>query len=125
MEPQLTNNEISDLPQIQTMRYENIFNVYKKTKGGKDFYFYNINNKIVMPVEIDDAYLDLLQLDRTVPWTILSHIIYGNIYLWYILYILNKSNSNKPDFHAEAGTTVVYIKPEFIASLVKSINEQQ
>jgi hypothetical protein len=123
MEPQLTNSQIPELPQIQTMRYENIFNVYKKTKDGKDFYFYNINNKIVLPVNIDEVYLQTFQLDRTIPWTILSYNLYGNIYLWYILYILNKSNNNKPDFHARAGSTIVFIRPEFISSVVKSINE--
>jgi hypothetical protein len=124
MEPQLTNNQISQLPQIQTLRYENIFKVYKKTKDGKDFYFYNINNKIILPTNVDEVYLQTLELDRTLPWTILSYNIYGTIYLWYILYILNKSNNNKPDFHARAGSTIAYIKPEFISSVVKSINEQ-
>lgn len=123
MEPQLNNNQIPDLPQIQAMRYENIFNVYKKIKDGKDFYFYNINNKISLPVNIDEVFLQTFQLDRTIPWTTLSHIIYGNIYLWYILYILNKSNNSKPEFNVEAGTTIVFIKPEFISSVVKSINE--
>lgn len=123
MEQQFTNNQISDLPQIQAMRYENIFNVYKQTKDGKDFYFYNINNKITLPVNIDEVYLQTFQLDRTIPWTTLSYIIYGNIYLWYILYTLNKSNNNKPEFNVKAGTTIVFIKPEFISSVVKSINE--
>lgn len=122
MEPQLTNNQIPELPQIQTLRYENIFNVYKKTKDGKDFYFYNINNKIILPVNIDEVYLQTLQLDRTVPWTILSNIIYGNIFLWYVPYLLNRSNSSKPEFHAKAGSTIVYIKPQFISSLIQSIN---
>jgi hypothetical protein len=124
MEPQLTNSQIPELPQIQTLRYENIFKVYKKTKDGKDFYFYNINNKIILPTNVDEVYLQTLELDRTLPWTILSYNIYGTIYLWYILYILNKSNNNKPDFHARAGSTIAYIKPEFISSVVKSINEQ-
>jgi hypothetical protein len=124
MEPQLTNSQISQLPQIQTLRYENIFKVYKKTKDGKDFYFYNINNKVILPTNVDEVYLQTLELDRTIPWTILSYNIYGTIYLWYILYILNKSNNNKPDFHARAGSTIAYIKPEFISSVVKSINEQ-
>ena len=124
MVPQLTNSQISQLPQIQTLRYENIFKVYKKTKDGKDFYFYNINNKVILPTNVDEVYLQTLELDRTIPWTILSYNIYGTIYLWYILYILNKSNNNKPDFHARAGSTIAYIKPEFISSVVKSINEQ-
>jgi len=121
MTPQLKNNDIQLLPKINGLRYENILPVYTITKDGKDFYFYNINNKIVLPTKIDGGYIGNIVLDRTIPWTTLSYRIYGNIYLWYILYLMN-SNSNVPSFVASIGTPIVFIKPEFITNVTSKLN---
>lgn len=121
MTPQLKNNDIQLLSKIGGLRYENIFPVYTISKDGKDFYFYNINNKIILPTKIDGGYIGNIILDRTVPWTTLSYSIYGNIYMWYILYIMNHEG-NTPSFTAEIGKTIVYIKPEFITNLTSKLN---
>jgi len=122
MTPQLKNNQITNLPKIPSTRYENIFNVYTFTKEGKDFYFYNINNKIQIPVVIDSSYLDTIVLDRTLPWTTLAYKVYGDMNLWFILYIMNKQ-SNTPSFTANIGDTLIYIKPEFISAVLSKLNE--
>lgn len=122
MTPQLKNNQIPELPKIPSNRYENIFNVYTVEKDGKDFYFYNINNKIQLPVVIGSSYIKTIQLDRTLPWTILSHQLYGTMNLWYLIYMLNKRDS-KPAFTANLGDTIVYIDPRFINTIVNKLNE--
>ena len=92
MTPQLKNNQIPNLPTIPSNRYENIFNVYTVTKDNKNFYFYNINNKIQLPTVIGSNYLNTIVLDRTLPWTTLSYNLYGTINLWYLIYILNHTD---------------------------------
>jgi len=122
MTPQYKNNELQELPRINGARYENIFNVYTVEKDNKKFYFYNINNKIVLPTEISKSFLNTVTLDATLPWTTLSYKLYGNIYMWYILYTMNVSGS-KPKFVANAGETITYIKPEFVSAITSKINE--
>ena len=123
MTTQPKNNDIQLLPKINGLRYENIFPVYTIKKDDKDFYFYNINNKIILPTKIDNEYIDNIVVNRSIPWTTLSYQIYGNIYLWYILYMMNNSNnSNIPTFLTQVGKTIVYIKPEFITNVTNNLN---
>lgn len=113
-------NQIADLPKLESSRYENIFRVYKTQTNNKDFYYYNITNKIALPTQIDSSLLDAVQVDKKTAWTTLSYILYGTIYLWYVLYILNKT---KNIFFVSAGETITYIKPEFINTVINTINE--
>lgn len=121
MTPQPKNNDIQIIPKINGLRYENIFPVYTIKKDNKDFYFYNINNKIILPTKIDGGYIGNIVLDRTIPWTTLSYQIYGNIYLWYILYMMNNTG-NTPTFVATIGLPIVFIKPEFITNVTNNLN---
>jgi hypothetical protein len=122
MTPQLKNNQIRELPGIPSNRYENIFNVYTIQKDNKNFYFYNINTKVQLPVVVDSTFLGTQTLDRSLPWTTLAYRIYGDMNLWYLLYILNNQNS-KPAFTANIGSNIIYIKPAFINSVVAKLNE--
>ena len=122
MIPQLKNNQISNLPKIASNRYENIFNVYTVEKDNKNFYFYNLNNKIQLPVVIGDEYLDTIVLDKTLPWTTLSYNLYGTMNLWYLIYILNHRGST-PSFTANISDTLIYIKPKYINSIISILNE--
>jgi len=122
MEQQLKNNQIPNLPKLRRPRYENIFNTYKVTKDGKDFFFYNINNKVILPPEIDKTFVNTTVIAADLPWTLLAHKLYGNQTLWWTLYILNQ-NSNKPKFIAEAGSTIVYFNDSVVNTLIGIINE--
>jgi hypothetical protein len=46
-------NEITALSAVDLGRYENIFKVYTEPTNGKQFYFYNILNKIEFPKNLD------------------------------------------------------------------------
>lgn len=121
MEILLKNNDIPVLPQISNLRYENLFNVYKFVNNGKDFYYYNITNKLNIPQQVDKAVLLSTTFDVTIPLPLASYKIYGSTNLWYILYILN-TNTSKPRFFINAGEEIIYIKPEFLSDLIGSIN---
>ena len=121
METFFKNNDIPVLPQISNLRYENLFNVYKFVNDGKEFYYYNITNKLNIPQQVDKNTLLSTTFDATIPLPLASYKIYGTTDLWYILYILN-TNTSKPRFFVNAGEEIVYLKPEFINNLVSSIN---
>lgn len=121
MEPTFKNNDIPVLSQISNLRYENLFNVYKFVNDGKEFYYYNITNKLNIPQQVDKNNLLSTTFDSTIPLPLASYKLYGTTSLWYIIYILN-SNTSKPRFFVNAGEEVIYLKPEFLSNLIGSLN---
>ena len=51
-------NKIKELQKLPLSRYERIFKIFTQGKNGKQFYFYNILNKIEFPDNIDPDLLD-------------------------------------------------------------------
>jgi hypothetical protein len=121
MEIFFKNNNIPILPQISNLRYENLFNVYKFVNDGKEFYYYNITNKLNIPQQVDKNALLSTTFDTTIPLPLASYKIYGTTSLWYIIYILN-SNTSKPRFVVNAGEEIIYLRPEFLSNLIGSLN---
>lgn len=114
------HNQIDNLPKISNIRYENIFRVYQDSKTGKDFYWYNITNKINLPSQIDESLIDSVLIDKKTPWTTVAYSIYGSIFLWYLLVMLNKTDNK---FYVSAGETIKFIKPEYLQTIINNINE--
>ena len=100
-------NALADLP---LSRYERIFKIYTEGKDGKQFYFYNLLNKIEFPTNLDPSLLETYIVQGREPLTTTSHTLYGDIDSWWILYILNK-NLLKKKFYAEGGQQLKYIIP--------------
>ena len=50
-------DNIEVLPDVPLSRYERIFRVYTEGKDGKQFYFYNLLNKIEFPTNLDPSLL--------------------------------------------------------------------
>lgn len=117
----LKNNQVSVLPKISNIRYENIFSVHTVDNNDKKFYYYNITNKIQLPETIDKIFLNSIVFDTTIPLTIASYKIYGTQFLWYVLYMLN-TNTSTPRFFAEAGEELLFIKPEYLNNIISTLN---
>ncbi|NBP03019.1 MAG: hypothetical protein EBU90_23480 [Proteobacteria bacterium] len=113
-------NDIDSLPKLSNLRYENIFRVYTDTTKNKQFYYYNITNKVSLPSQIDSELLDVVVVDKKTSWTTLSYGLYGSIYLWYLIFILNPTQNK---FFVNAGETIKFIKPEYLNTVVNTINE--
>lgn len=110
---------ITNLPTLDTSRYENIFKVYTVENGTKDsYYFYNILNKITIPDSIDQTLLGTSTLNKKLPWTTFSYQLYGTIYLWWLIFLLNKP---KNVFYAEAGKQYKYFLPEYVDAIITNI----
>ncbi len=111
-------NNIADLESISSELYENIFKVNLIKNKDKNFFFYNTLNKIIFPDNLSgDIYQDMMVRIDT-PWTTLSFNIYGTINLWWVVYLINKP---KYIFLAKSGSTIRYIKPDAISSVLNSM----
>ena len=121
MEPFLKNNNVGILTPIPKDRYENLFRVYKFINNNKEFYYYNITNKLNLPEKIDPNIVSTAIFDYRMPLTLASYKIYGTTNLWYILYTLNTTTS-KARFFVEPGEKILFINVEFLNYLLNSLD---
>jgi len=103
-------NEIKELKKLGLSRYERIFKVFTEAKDGKEFYFYNILNRMEFPTNIDSNLLDTHVVTARQALTMTSYDVYGDIFSWWIIYLLNKDVIGN-SFFAEGGQQLKYILP--------------
>lgn len=116
-------NSISELPSIDSSRYESIFKVYNISDTPNNFFFYNITKGIKIDVKtIDPVYVYDLIIDRDMPWTTVAYRLYGSVYMWWIIRILNPDKSNL--FSVKSGTKLTVIKQEYIKPVIEAIASQ-
>lgn len=106
----------SDLPTLRPQQYENIFNVYKDKDG---FYFYNLLQNVVIP-DLPESYLHLVTTELGDTWTTVSWAAYGTIHLWWTILLVNKIIN--PVIMPEPGTTLKYIRKEYLGYLISNIS---
>lgn len=92
---------------------DKIFNQYTTSEG---IPFYLLSKSVHFPDNNEDLY-SYVYIDSNIPWTILSHQIYGTISNWWILSSLNKD----APFYAKAGTIIKIIKPTVIEDVLRYI----
>jgi len=118
----LSQNSVTDLPSLERTRYENIFKVFKLLKDADNsYYFYNINNKVMIPEDLDDNIFNVITPNVNTAWTTLSFRLYGTIDLWWLIFIINRP---KDIFLAESGVSYRYINPGFINDVLTNIEQQ-
>lgn len=106
-------NQVTALSGSNFERYENIFKVYTQPTNGKQFYFFNILNKIELPTNMNSEFFDLFIVPGRMPLTTVSHELYENIHNWWVIYLANREIL-KHQFYIEGGTQIKYIKPEYL-----------
>jgi|TARA_R110001583_G_scaffold42377_1_gene134617 hypothetical protein len=105
-------DDIEALRNLPLTRYERIFKLFTQGVGGKQFYFYNLLNKIEFPDNIQPQILDLyLVKSNREPLTTTSFNIYEDIDSWWIIYLLNKTVIGN-NFYAKGGQQLKYILPD-------------
>jgi len=108
-------NQIKDLPNLEDVRYENIFKVAKSDK----FFFYNITKKISIPDDLQsDVYYEL-RINSKKPWTTLSNDVYGTQDLWWLICLVN--NVFNPIGNPELGAVYKIIRPDFVNPILAEI----
>lgn len=118
----LSQNLVTALPNLSRTRYENIFKVFKVLKDkDNSYYFYNINNKVMIPENLDDNVYNNIEINRNTAWTTLSYKLYGTIDLWWLIFLINKP---KDIFLARSGETYKYIKIDYLEDILLNIEQQ-
>lgn len=104
--------------------YENIFNSYELTNDNNDTYmFHNISSKVVLPDDIDPNVFEYWVVPGSLPLTSLSHKIYGDMHLWWLIVIVN--NIINPIKLLEPGSTIRVIKKEYVATILDNLRKQK
>lgn len=118
---QLTQNQIEDLPDIDTDRYENIFNVYKIDKDDEtSYYYFNILKKITIDTDnIDPGVFKYVKITKPIPWTTLSYDNYRTQHLWWLILATNKIIN--PLELPQTGNIYKIIRREYVSTILSQI----
>ena len=116
-------SDIKSLSSLSITAYERIFKLYTTEKNTKEFLFYNILKKIEIPDTIDDEFVSFYTVKSNMPLTILSYKIYGDIKLWWLLFLVNKKTLEANRFVVSGGVQIEYIKPEYLSLVLSQITK--
>jgi hypothetical protein len=104
-------------------RYENIFNMYEDANSNGDSYvFYNIINKVTISDDVDPNVFEYYTVPSQLPLTTISYRIYENISLWWLIMLTN--NIKNPVKLLAPGSVIRVIKPEFLSSVLISLQQK-
>lgn len=117
-------NNIEGLPRVSVSDYERIFKVHTDNVDGKNFHYYNILQKIEFPENINTNFIAYHKVEGSMPLTTLAHQIYGNIKMWWIIFLLNKPIFRASMFTVPTGVSLKYIKPEALPVIYGQITRQ-
>ena len=113
-------NEVTSLSALSMGDYANIFKIYTQPTNGKQFYFYNILNKIEFPTNLDSNFFDLYDAKGRLPLTTVSYHVYDKINHWWVIY-LNNIEILRNKFYVNGGVQLKVIKPEFLGFIYKEM----
>ena len=111
-----THNNISQLGNLDSSSYENVFNMYKD-EG--EFFAYNILKTVHFPEDMDTDFFYYYRTTGSDPWTKLSFDHYGTIKLWWLICLANKIMN--PVILPDAGTVIRVLKPIYISEVIDQI----
>jgi len=103
------------LSALPISRYERIFKLHTAAPelpipNDKQFYFYNILNKLEFPTNIESSLLSSYNVKSREAFTAISYKLYNTIDNWWIIWYLNKDQLHRK-FYAEGGQELTYLLP--------------
>ena len=109
----------TDISSLDLSLYEDIFNVNILDNIDNKHYFYNTLNNVSLPEDLDDSVFNETELSYDIPWTTLSHKVYGTMSLWWLIFLVNR-----PDyiFLAKSGIPIKFIKAEYVVNILSQMN---
>jgi hypothetical protein len=111
----------TDIPEINSssFSYENFFNIYENDQG---FRFFNLLKNIsIFPSnnsELEGEYIS----DYTDTWYSISHRIYGNMNLWWLICLYNSVLD--PFEKIKSKTLIKYLRPNYVGVVLAEISKQ-
>ena len=116
--------ESLDNIELDVFSYENIFKIHSATSKEKEFYFYNILRKINLPSELDANAISYYSVKTNLPLTTISHEIYDDMRLWWLLFFLNeKTIADNGLFVISGGTQLRFLRQEYLPVILSQINK--
>jgi len=112
-------NNIKDLPRLDSENYENVFNIYTETDG---HYFYNLLQTIVIPDNLPAGYFNTYNITYGDTWPFISYKVYNTPNLWWV--ILSVNNINNPTQNPVPGTYIKVLKMDVVKSVLSQISTQ-
>lgn len=112
-------NSFSDLPSLTQSRYENILKIGTTPEGKK---YYNLLQNINFPDSLSDQYFFTYIVDRSIPLTSLSYMMYETMDLWWLICLVNKIDN--PISFIPPGTTLKIIKQSKLPIILDEIQLQ-
>ena len=110
--------DVDELPDLGEYRFENVFRVHKTG----DQHFYNILKSITMPDVIPPKYYFTYTVDRSMPYTALSYMMYKTIDLWWLICTVNKIHD--PTSFIAPGSIIKIIRQSQVPFIIDEINNQ-
>jgi hypothetical protein len=97
--------------------------VYNASDTPNNFFYYNITRGVKINADnLDPNYYYELTVDRDIPWTTLAYRLYGSIYLWWLIRLINPSSNNL--FSVKSGSKLKVIKQEYVKQVLEAIATQ-
>jgi hypothetical protein len=109
-------NNIPELPKLNTYRYENIFKVYQTNY--KQFY-YNILNTVQFDLNLNPSVYYEISVSQRLPWSMISFNEYETMDLWWLICIVN--GINNPIELPSINQSVKIIRKEFLKFIIDEI----
>lgn len=115
----MKRNEIPDIVEkIYFQNYENLFNVHELESGE---YYYNVLKKVNIPNDVDPTLFEVYIVEPGDTWTLLSHVYYGDVKLWWAICIAN--NIRNPLLLPEPGVKLRVLTPYAVQGILTAIQE--
>lgn len=95
--------------------------MYSVVNGDKGFRFFNIITSVKLPT-LDKSVYRLYKVRGPMPWTKVSHEIYGTQHLWWLICLSN--NIFNPTTPPKVGATLRVINPQDALDIVEEIFKQ-
>jgi nucleoid-associated protein YgaU len=83
----MNQNQIRELPKLETEQLENIFNVHQTEKG---YYYYNLIETVSLPESLPPSFFTSYNIAPADTWPYISYKVFKNPNVWWLILLINK-----------------------------------
>ena len=118
--------EVTELEDISTLNFANIFHVYDEPKLGVSYKTYNINRSLNF-LELDNnstetnSFFTPYRVTLGDSWSTISFKFYQTIELWWLVAKIN--NITNPTIDPPIGAVIKVLKSEMVNEILQAVRE--
>jgi len=113
----MNQNNIQELPRLNTENLENIFNVYQNKSG---YYYYNLLETIVFPKNLPPNLFKTYSIVPGDTWPYISFKAFNTPNLWWLILLVN--NINNPLSKLEIGKSLLIPNNSVVQDVLAKIS---